>query len=124
MSLPVSSREALFYFDHTTAEVESEKERFQLDHGKSGMMRVQFQMVPLVEIRNQYKRKHYNILKANIKLPLCIKHKLDHSPSLTAGFDFFLLLDLITSVFSRAALFPFCTADLNLLIALNLSFTN
>lgn len=41
-----------------------------------------------------------------------------------AGLDFFLLLDLTISVFSRAALFPFCTADLNLLIALNESFTN
>lgn len=54
MPLPVSSREDLSYSDHTTAEGESGKEGFQLDHGKSGMMRkVQFQMVSLVEIRNQ-----------------------------------------------------------------------
>ncbi len=53
MPLPVSSREALSYSDHTTAEGESGKEGFQLDHGKSGMRKVQFQMVPLVGIRNQ-----------------------------------------------------------------------
>lgn len=40
-----------------------------------------------------------------------------------ACLDFFLLLALTTSVFSRAAVFPFCTADLNLLIALHETFT-
>ncbi len=35
----MSSREALSYSDHTTAEGESGKEGFQLDHRKSGMLR-------------------------------------------------------------------------------------
>jgi len=69
MPLPLFSREALSYFDHTTAEGESGKERFQMDHGKSGMMKVQFQMVPLMGIRNQETLKQYNILEANMELP-------------------------------------------------------
>lgn len=55
MPLPMFSREALSYFDHTTAEGESGKERFQMDHGKSGMMKVQFQMVPLMGIKKSRK---------------------------------------------------------------------
>lgn len=72
MPLPMFSMEALSYFDHTTAEGESGKERFQMDHGKSGMMKVQIQMVPLMGIRNQDKFKHYQILKANMALPLSL----------------------------------------------------
>lgn len=75
MPLPVFSMEALSYFDHTTAEGESGKERFQMDHGKSGMMKVQIQMVPLMGIRNQDKFKHYKILKANLALPLTVAHR-------------------------------------------------
>lgn len=72
MPLPMFSMEALSYFDHTTAEDESGKERFQMDHGKSGMMKVQFQTVPLMGIRNQDKLKHYKILKANMALSMSL----------------------------------------------------